>query len=132
MQPWIVNPAGLISYGDSRHLRAPEVDLDEREEAVISSNIIPYGLMRKWRSAPGTRAEMCVNTRSSDVSQQSHQAVGGGEVDTHVPFRRTHLLPNRRNAHARRLHYNPRTPPGSAGREVAVQELGRLSLKRAK
>jgi hypothetical protein len=31
-----------------------------RLEAVISSNIVPKGLIRKWSVAPGTRAEMWV------------------------------------------------------------------------
>ena len=36
-----------------------------RLEAVISSKVIPYGLIRKWCSRPGTRADRCVKMRSS-------------------------------------------------------------------
>ena len=34
------------------------------DDAVISSNISPYGLMRKWCSGPGMRALMWVKIRS--------------------------------------------------------------------
>ena len=56
-----------------------------RLEAVISSNIIPYGLMRKWCSGPGTRAERWVKTRSSQPYMAT-SAVGGGEVGAHRPL----------------------------------------------
>ena len=42
----------------------PSRSIRTRLDAVISSNMKPYGLIRK-SCGPGTRAEMCVNTRSS-------------------------------------------------------------------
>jgi hypothetical protein len=43
----------------------PSMSTFTRLDAVISSKKCPKGLIRKWWSAPGTRIEMCVNTRSS-------------------------------------------------------------------
>ena len=44
--PYNINPAGLMSYGDSDTLR-PSRSILINDDAVISSNIMPYGLIRK-------------------------------------------------------------------------------------
>jgi hypothetical protein len=64
MALWMVKPAGLMGQGLSPTL-FPCMSIFTRLEAVISSNIIPYGLIRKWCSGPGTRAVIWVKTRSS-------------------------------------------------------------------
>jgi hypothetical protein len=55
-QPWITNPAWLmpIPVGSSRTFAS--MPIFTRFDAVISSNISPYGLMRMV-SVPATRAE---------------------------------------------------------------------------
>jgi hypothetical protein len=60
---WITKPAGLTGNGESMILLHCWSTFTS-EEAVISSNISPYGLIRKWCSGPGMRAVMWVNTRS--------------------------------------------------------------------
>src|ERR1700736_4535308 len=61
---WMAKPAGVMWDAEGITLRAWRSTLTS-DDAVISSNIIPYGLIRKWCSGPGTRAEIWVNTRSS-------------------------------------------------------------------
>jgi hypothetical protein len=43
----------------------PSRSIVTRLDAVTSANVMPYGLIRKWCSRPGTRAEICVKTKSS-------------------------------------------------------------------
>ncbi len=60
---WITKPARLTGKTESPRL-LPSWSISTSDDAVISSNIRPYGLIRKLWSSPGTRALMCVNTRS--------------------------------------------------------------------
>src|SRR2546422_314866 len=59
--PFPVNRAG---NGESSTF-VPLRSIFTRLEAVISSKNNPYGLIKNWSSAPGTRIVMCVKTRSS-------------------------------------------------------------------
>ena len=63
MALWMTKPAGLIGNGVSCST-LPSMSILTRLEAVISSNIMPYGLIRKC-SVPGIFAVMWVKTRSS-------------------------------------------------------------------
>jgi hypothetical protein len=64
MALWITKPAGFTGNGEASSL-FPARSILTRLEAVISSKKIPYGLIKNWSSASGTRAVMCVKTRSS-------------------------------------------------------------------
>ncbi len=63
---WITKPAGFTSKGESS-IFWPLRSIFTRLEAVISSKKTPYGLIRNWSSASGTRSVMCVKTRSSHL-----------------------------------------------------------------
>ena len=62
---WMVKPAGLVMNGVGSTGLPLDVDLDQRLEAVTSSNMRLYGLSRKWCSGPGIRADKWVKIRSS-------------------------------------------------------------------
>ena len=64
---WIVKPAGLTANSDSSSL-LPCASILIRLDAVISSNIRPYGLIRNESWLPGSRALMWVKTRSSHLN----------------------------------------------------------------
>ena len=70
MALWITKPAALTGNGDSPTL-LPSRSILTRLEAVISSKKRPYGLIRNWSSVPGTRALMCVKTRSSQPKRDT-------------------------------------------------------------
>src|SRR6266702_5139990 len=73
----MTKPAALTGNGESSAL-FPCWSILTRLEAVISSKNSPYGLMRKWSWVPGTRALMCVKTRSDRKSTRlnsSHVAI---------------------------------------------------------
>src|SRR5438046_1233184 len=63
---WITKPAGFTSKGEWS-IFWPLRSIFTRLEAVISSKKTPYGLIRNWSSASGTRSVMCVKTRSSHL-----------------------------------------------------------------
>ena len=50
------------------------------DDAVISSNISPYGLIRKWCSGPGTRAVMWVKIPAAIISGIMTISIAGREV----------------------------------------------------
>ncbi len=54
-----VKPASLTRAA-SGAITLPSRSILTRDDAVISSNIVPKGLRRKCSSPPGTRAEMWV------------------------------------------------------------------------
>jgi hypothetical protein len=61
----MTTPALIGSYSEGS-IRWPSLmSTFRRFEAVISSNISPEGLISIWSVVPGTRAELCVRTRSS-------------------------------------------------------------------
>ena len=64
MQPWITKPAWFTPMPTGSSMILPSRSIFTSEDAVISSNIMPNGLIRKWCSGPGTRAEKCVKMRS--------------------------------------------------------------------
>ena len=64
MALWITKPARFTGNGESSTF-VPLRSIFTRLEAVISSKNNPYGLIKNWSSAPGTRIVTCVKTRSS-------------------------------------------------------------------
>ena len=82
----MVKPAGFTGKGESITLLHCGSTLTS-DDAVISSNISPYGLIRKWCSGPGTRALMWVKTRSLQP-YSGDEAVGGGELHAQLPIPR--------------------------------------------
>src|SRR5687768_7760885 len=64
----MTKPAGFTGNGDSSIL-LPSWSTFTRLDAVISSKKSPYGLMRNASFVPGTRALMCVKTRSSQPNR---------------------------------------------------------------
>src|SRR5262245_29167000 len=79
----MVKPAGLMSYSEGITLR-PSRSTFTSEDAVISSNIQPYGLMRKWCSGPGTRADVGKDEIIPAIERD--EAVGCSEVDAYFPL----------------------------------------------